>query len=427
MQYKNVYVQLARLGDQLTLLPLLWRDAQEGHRSAIMVHEQYAPHLENSYYDTLIWSGETHDIGGALEGANRFGNAVSTQVLGPPDTVRKYTYEPQGLQNAICTSFQKESWRAAGRLKEWDECYPLVFDQRSPEREAEILAPFANRKKIILVSADGISSPFPYKPLLLELLKVLHCHIVDLSTIKTERFFDLLGLYERAYCLVAIDSAPLHLAQAVPRLPVVALANDKPLLWNGASWRPQHIFYCRYNDFPYRAAQMIGAIRGIDSKPRRGDAIVHVWQDYESKGCDSPPGWIQTPVEIGACGRDSGSQLKDEKRFPFLRDSLRMGLQRARDNDWVCLTRPQTFFAPNATEILTKQEACFAYRISGNNGERSYAPIGDCFFARKTWWKKVLPEMPDLLLASDYHWSHVLVALFKLHGALDVTGICYRK
>lgn len=362
-----------------------------------------------------------------MEEAEKVSKPTCTQVLGPADIVRRFTYEPAGLQNAVCTSFQKEAWRVAGRLREWDDCLPLVLDRRSPEREAQILSPFVNRKKIILVSADGISSPFPYKPLLLELLKVLHCHIVDLSTVKAERFFDLLGLYERAHCLVAIDSAPLHLAWAVPNLPVVALANDKPMMWNGSSWRPQHIFYCRYGDFPYRAADMIRAINRITPPRDSEGTIVHVWNAYESEPCESPPGWYPTPIEIGACGRDSASQLKDDKRFPFLKDSLRMGLQRATEKDWVCITRPCLRFESDATEILKRQDASFAYRISVSGGEKTHQPVGDLFCAKKSWWQRRLTEIPDFVFGKDHHWPHAMTAMFRMNQGVDVTGCCYRK
>ncbi len=389
----------------------------------MMVQEQYAPHLENMYCDILPWKGDSHDIQGAIIEASKVGKPLCTQVLGPPDTVRQFTYEPAGLQNAVCTSFQKEAWRVAGRLKEWDDCLPLVFDKRDAAREAHILSPLAERKKFILVSADGISSPFPYKSLLMELLKVLHVHIVNLSTIKPIRFYDLLALYERAHCLVAIDSAPLHLSRATPDLPVVALANDKPILWAGASWRPNHVFYCRYSDFPYRAAEMIEAMRALKPGARTVNPVIfHVWNAYESDHCDSPAGWYKTPIQVGSCGRDSASQLKDPKRFPFLRDSLRMGLQRARDTDWVCLTKPEITFAQDATATLMKQHASFAYRIA--NG--SYTPIGDLFCARKDWWKSIIHEIPDFVFGKDHYWTMALLALFRKHGAVDVTGCCFK-
>ena len=429
MTYKNVYIQLARLGDCLNLLPLLWADAQSGARSAIMVQEEYAKHLDNSYYDLLFWSGKPHDLKGAMEGARLFGNATCTQVLGPADEVLKWTYQPAGLEHAVCTSYQKDSWRVAGRLAEWDLCLPLVFDRRNPEREAKLIP--KTKKKIILAALDGISSPFAHKPLVLELLKLTNALVIDLSTIKAECFFDLIGLYEKAHCLVATDSAPLHLSRAVPNLPVVALTNDKPILWNGSSWRPQYIWYCRYSDFPARAHEMVGAIKSI---PKLTDKtrIVHVWNAYEGEVCKFPGNsvfgqWWPTPIEIGSCGRDSAQPpLSDEKRFPYLRDSLRMGLQRARDNDWVCLTRPGTIVDRTATEQLVGPEASFAYRITRKDWESTHTPVGDLFCARKPWWQAALPAIPDFVFGKDHYWDHALGALFRERGAVDVTGCCYR-
>lgn len=429
MTYRNLYIQLARLGDQLNLLPLLWRDAQEGGRSAMMVQEQYLPHLENSYCDILPWKGDTHDIQGAVAEASKLGKPTCTQVLGPPDMVRKWTYEPAGLEHAVCTSYQKDAWRVAKRLGDWDYCFPLVFDRRSPEREYKLIP--KSKKRFIIASLDGISSPFPYKALVLELLKLTGCNIIDLSTIKAERFYDLLGLYERARCLVAIDSAPLHLSRAVPELPVVALANDKPMLWNGSSWRPQFIWYCRYSDFPARAHEMVNAIKGIEplkDLPR----IVHVWQAYEGGTCKVPKSdfaqWIATPIEIGSCGKDSAQpHMNDPKRFPYLKDAIRMGLQRARDNDWVCVTRPGTTIEKGTTQLLVSKPACFAYRIAVKDGERTHVPVGDLFCGTKVWWRNVWGEIPDFVMGTDHYWPHVLLALFREQGAFDATGCCHRE
>ena len=45
---------------------------------------------------------------------------------------------------------------------------------------------------------------------------------------KAERFYDLLALFERAKCLVTVDTAHLHLAYACPTLPVVAIIGANP-------------------------------------------------------------------------------------------------------------------------------------------------------------------------------------------------------
>lgn len=392
-------IQLGRYGDIINLLPLLWHDWQKtGEKQPLMVASEFSGLLDGvGYVDPVIYPGPYHELAIAAEMLEGMGREwVSTQVNGPVDIVRNFTYEPANQSTAVCTSFQKEMWKVAGRLKEWDLMYPLVFDRRDPEREALLLSrwiPKTKKRKpvrTILVSAGGTSSPFEQKDLLYELLhlKFKNDNLVDLSRVRAERIYDLLALYERAYCLVSTDTATLHLARACPELPVVALTNDKPLLWHGSSWMPNHIFYCRYTDFPKRVPEMLAAIEAAESVvPKEAPTIFHVWNDYESKKVlrAYPRGWIPTPVQLGACGRDSAINLKDEKRIPFLKDCLRMGMQRAREVDYICITRPDTCFMTDIiSEELIRSEASFAYRLNQDkDGKITHFPVVDLFCAKK--------------------------------------------
>ena len=176
---------------------------------------------------------------------SKFPSVKSLQVIGDCDTVAEITYLA-GQECARMTSFVKEYWRLAGKMPLWDSVLPLVFDRRDKEREKALISTVLPRKlgrqpakpdKILLVATGGTSSPFPYVELLWTLLRLNFTkgwRIVDLSGVQAHRFYDLLALYERAHCLVATDSAPLHLARACPTLPVMALTNDRPLLWNGS-------------------------------------------------------------------------------------------------------------------------------------------------------------------------------------------------
>lgn len=396
-----------------------------------MVAAEYTGLLDGvSYVDPLIYDGPHYEIGKAAELAKAIDpKAVCCQINGPVDAVREYVYKPSGRECAKATSFQKEQWSILGALDRWDENLPLVIDRRSPEREAALAAVMKPGRKYVLAALDGHSSPFPYKPLVLELLKHCGYPVIDLSEIRGERLYDLLGLYERAYCLVAIDSSALQLARAVPELPVLALANDKPLLWNGSSWRPNHYWYCRYSDFPVRAVEMIEAIREIGRfrwKTFEGRKVIHFWNAYGGEKCDRPEEWwCPLPITVGSCGRDSSMMLKDDRRLPFLRDSLRMALQKAAKDDWICLTRPRTRFIPGATVDLAKKEAAYAYRIEAYEGGQTFIPVGDMFWATRAKWQEMLPEIPDLVLGSDHFWPHTLAALFRWKGAVDVTGSVY--
>lgn len=438
------YLLLGRTGDILSILPFLKAEADSGEKPTLIISNQHASVLEGcSYVNAVPFDGGIHLLRQAWDWARGISPTVkSLQVMGASKDVGEITYGPAGQKHAMTTSFVKEMWKLAGKMPLWDDVLPLVFDQRSPERETKLLEDVGILRRkgqggrprkdrpLILVSCKGNSSPFPYAELLLELVRgrfgQTH-QIVELP--QAERIYDLLALYERAHCLVATDSAPLHLARAVPSLPVIALTNDTPLLWNGSPWLPQWVWCSRYHDWPERATEMLTAIEASTSGKTYPGPFIHVWNAYDYGNHDRFGARRTVPVWRGACGRDSASVLKDAKRIPYLRDCLRMGLQRAVAGDrifgghsHVCLTRPDTQFEPNPA---WPDDAVYAYRMTRNGSGDTFSPVTDMFCARKDWWKAHLAEIPDLLFGNDYHWSEALRVMFQKHGAHDVTGVCY--
>lgn len=262
----RILVALDRLGDLINLFPLLRAEPE----TRLMALAEHAPLFTGiSYSEPILFHGQFHELGKAVQEAKAIAPDVrSVTFTGDPETVKTFTFKPTGTAHATSSSFAKETWKIAGRIDLWNEQPPLIFDRRSPEREAALLesicpAKRGRKRKLMLVSAGGTSSPFPFRELLMTLLALKFesgYQIVDLAKIRAERFYDLLALYERADVLVATDSAPLHLAHAFPNLPVVALVNDKPSPWFGSPWRANHIFHCRYSEFPDRAVEMLNRI-----------------------------------------------------------------------------------------------------------------------------------------------------------------------
>ncbi len=428
----RLYIQLGKNGDILNVLPLLWRDAQAGVVPRLMVAKAFAPVLEGvSYVQPVIFEGEHYEIAKAVEQAKSLGGeVVCLQVNGPRDQVRRLTYDEAEKPDSMATSFQKESWRVAGRLSEWDDLLPLVFDRRDPARERKLLLEHcktgrAARKPLMLVSLNSTSSPFAYKPLLLELVHAKFAaayRILELP--QAERIYDLLALYEQAALLIADDSAPLHLAWACRKLPVFALTQDQPLLWHGSPWRPNHHWYCRYNDWPRRAVEMLDCIKSsIGTTPFQPERIT-VWSDYENPESGKKT-WCADSLTVspGMCGRDSQNAMADSRRVPYLKDVIRMALQRApKDSTPVVLRRPQTV----ASYPKQVPDFFFAYRLTEKPEGKEFRPVVDLFCATKAQWKKLLPEIPDLLLSGDYQWGQCLWAIFRSHGAVDATGVCAR-
>jgi hypothetical protein len=418
----KIFLQLGKIGDVLNILPLAYADSQKGLKVGIMACAEFADVLDGcSYVEKVVFPGKQWELSKALEEAKKLcANVICTQTNGPVEQVLKCTYEPAGQKSAITDSFNREAWKLSGRLVEWGTI-PLVFDKRDKERE-KLLMPkgwfgAGKKKRIMLVSAGSTSSPFPYKDLLMELLKLKYpiFNIIDLSTIRAERFYDLLGLYEAAHCIVSVDTGHLHLAYAVPNLPVMALVQDRQLYWHGSAWRPQHHFHCRYHDFPTRALEMFTAIHNLQNTPNYS---THVY-----------PGEIREDeilgefaIQPGSCHRDSVNVLQDKERHPMLRNVIRMALQMQHIKDFV-LTRNDTH---NQT-IYNGKLPCYAYRMNRDkDGHYTFAPIVDLFAAPVEFWKKILPEIPDLVMGLDGMWSRVLLEIFKAKNAKEIEGV-YRN
>jgi hypothetical protein len=450
---QKLYVNLGRLGDCLNLLPLLYADFKAGARSAFLTCKDYVDTLKGcSYLDAYSFDGTPDQIDKAMEYAGTLGKqVVCCQTAGPLDLIQKYAYGPAGMPHAKEESFQKTAWKMAGREKDWKLQTPLVFDQRSPEREAALVKGWDSKKRHILVHADGKSSPFPCKELLFTLLRLRFkkgYEIHDLSEVKAERFYDILGLYEKAYVLIAVDSAPLHLAYACPKLPVIAFVNDRPNLWNGSCWRPNHVLHIRYGDCATRITELLDVIPDIGHPGCRfnptvkSPKIVHVWSRYELnqankerhlkaretwKAAYHDNRWVETPIEVGAIGRDTLTSIRGEKaRYCYLKDSFRLACLRADDNDLICLTRPDTCLCVNITELLLNNPLSYSHRTVTENGQLNWHPMVDLFCMPKTWWQAHQNELPDLVLGNDIFWQRALAELLKMHGAVELPFAIYR-
>jgi len=113
-------------------------------------------------------------------------------------------------------TYMTNQWRACGwtmtELLEW----PLVFDKRDSVRESVLVSENTTNRPFVLFNFSGISSPFSEGSKILEALAPLtkEIDLIDLSAIKAERIYDLLGLFDLALCLVTIDTSTFHLSAA---------------------------------------------------------------------------------------------------------------------------------------------------------------------------------------------------------------------
>ncbi len=219
-----------------------------------MVSREYSDVLDGTSVNRIIWEGDWRHVKTAYE-------SVRGEWLGEIIVLQQYSTDGwprwQGTD-----SFVREMYRVGRKLHLFGKL-PLTFDRRSPEREAEFIRYLPEGPPIILLATTGFSSPFSHGKDLLDLLERTFpdVRIVDMDAIRAERIYDLLALFERAACLITIDSAMLHLAQVTPQLPVIALIADHPNHWHGSPEYAGQRLRVRYRDFERNKNRIIETAR----------------------------------------------------------------------------------------------------------------------------------------------------------------------
>ncbi len=217
----------------------------------MMVSAEYASVLDGVSVPRILWYEDWRLVGAAYR-------SVKDEW---PKVVVLQQHSTDGWPQYHATdSFVKEMYRIGGKLPLFP--LPLVFDRRDPEREGHLVRCLSASLPVVLVATNGISSPFPHGGALLALLErtfpdVL---ILDMDAIQGERIYDLLALFERAACLVTVDSALLHLAQATPQLPVIAYIADRPTKWHGSPAYAGQRLRIRYDDFNMRRDALLAEV-----------------------------------------------------------------------------------------------------------------------------------------------------------------------
>lgn len=210
---------LGRYGDICNALPIAWQLHEEtGQKVKFVVAKEFWKILDGcSYVQPVVWDIKYNEIPKAMTRLAD-SNAVICQTHSHPDNRR------------LTDSYQKESWRVAGWLDRFCKL-PLVFDKRDSKREErlvnEIFGAQDAEKPIILFSGKSVSSPFSFVPFLEMINKEFSAthRILNMSDLRAEAIYDVLGLMDRAAVLVTVDTMHLHMARA-SKVPVIAIINE---------------------------------------------------------------------------------------------------------------------------------------------------------------------------------------------------------
>lgn len=447
---RPLILQLGRAGDIFNSLPLaeqMFR--QTGERPLYMVAKAFAGILDGvSYVEPVIYDGPFEELIMATFQARQLTTNIRVgQIYG------------KGLCNReTCTSFTRESWASAGAWAPWGS-FPLTIDRRDADREAQLIrrCNLDPSKKLVLLALDGISSPFPYGRQVREHLErelPAGFQVLDMTPIKVNRLYDLLGLYDRAHCLVTIDTGTLHLAHATPELPVVSLINPYPSDWHASAWRPSHVARIFYSEVP--AAILAGKIleRVMNARdPRTLPRIVHTWADFrkdekpdhanlarmrnardswDQEAALAPASWLRVEFPMGLAR--TSLEVGDTRPVPFIADVVNHAVPYCRkDSDIICWTNSDVSFAPGLTgQVLEKCErygAAYTHRWDFAKLEKPFVseagvrrgkwyPGSDAFFFTLAWWKANGHDFPDMIMGRE-HNDEVFRSLMKLTAGVE--------
>lgn len=449
-------VELGRFGDIINILPICQHIHDTFAKPHLVVSREFASILDGvSYVEPYPVPLRNDQLNEAMTLAkHQFERVMQTQIWG-----RNYT------QNKVCSAYNVESWRMAGfQHKFKDADWRPLFDRRDARREEALYNKLRGTRKLpmLLVNVTkSVSSPFPQGPAMLESIRKTWSdlfEVVDVSAITCHRFYDLLGLMDRAAALVTIDTGHLHLATA-SNVPVVALVNPTP--WLGSEPRSVHAVRITY-EHAAQAPEELHLLIQRATKQKKSETEVRLpsiapqrrlfhcvemhegggkkdqarktiaqksWQALYDKGV--------VPCHYWEYKRNALS-IGDVRPLPYVKDVLEFGMKDASDEDIVFLTNDDNYLHPALIEALryhvSLYDACCSQRCEfvdspvplsplapSEFAQRSRLHMGrDLFAATKRWWLSKWEELPDMIAgASD--WDLCYAAIVRLEFGIRTT------
>lgn len=461
MKRNRIYLQLGRAGDILNILPLLREDfvRNQGIKPHLMVGSRYVAILDGcSYLIPHAYAGTGfEDVNGA------FNEAAAIAKANDLDLVPTQIYGSNIGTAQLSTSFMRDSWRKAPGAPPWGSL-PLIFDRRDPTREQGVINQLRRKAALpyIVTSLSGESSPFPMAAEFLRYLRAQtqgEFEIIDVSGFTAPRFYDLLQLLEEAHALITIDSGVLHLAAAVPKLPVIAFITREPSEWHGSPWRPQHVRRFFYDEAPECfAAACVSAVLPERFRPM----IYHVWNHHgpveeetrrridfaattwRAEYVRSGDRWIDCEFRACDVNRTSGDEpIKDPRPVAYMHDAINQVFGRdPAPDDIIAFTNADVSFCPGLSgwifDIVSRHKAAFTHRYDFYEplsrhlrGEEEVAKGewyagSDAFFFTVGWWRRHRREYPDMLIGREQN-DEILRQLIKRTGGLEIRNSIYHE
>lgn len=229
-QTATAVVQLGRYGDIINILPICKHLADKGEKVHLVVSKDFESLLDGVSYVKPV----------AMPVPFRKLTEVITDVKANyAKVIRCQVYGENFQQSQFAPTYNQEEWREAGFWSEFNNPnWKPVFDKRDKERESALAKRVfkTDKPKIVCSLSSGLTAPFSgHKAVFAALVAALpQYEVVEIGSLKAERIYDILGLYDRAELIVSTDTATLHLAAACDT-PLYAILNNVP--WLGSSVR----------------------------------------------------------------------------------------------------------------------------------------------------------------------------------------------
>lgn len=381
-------ISLGRYGDIISQLPVAYARHKSGGSTTFVVADEFLDLFDGvSYCSTIRYSGNRVDLTHVIGLCRELSDLRVAQVDRNPDTRR------------LEENYALEGYRLGGFRDLWRKSQ-LVFDRRDPQREESLLARTVKSDPFILVNVKGESSPFNQGELLIEKLKLrFPSHqIVDLAQVRGERIYDLLGLMDRAACLVTVDTATLWLANAA-KCPVVALVNNG---WRGSPSPTTATSTFRYFDFQVdqvcdeveKTLLPVGYAIGVVDRFGMEKRHIEAFKSQEEA--------FDLNLTSGYLDRDARS-IGDSRPLPMLKEMLTKAVKFSQGRDIIIWTNDDV-------TILNLDKVKDHVRRFGAVGiRRDPKHIGRELFAfRWDWLADRLYHFPDCAVAAP--WFDLAVA-----------------
>jgi hypothetical protein len=387
-------ISLGRYGDIISQLPVAYASHVQGKRDCFIVSNEFADLLDGvSYCDKRIYHGNRVDLHHVIGLCGGLQDVRVAQVDRNPDTRR------------IEANYALEGYRLGGFRHLWRH-HPYVFDRRDPQREEKLIENIT--QPFIAVATSGISSPFANSERLMSAIKSRFPDhtIVDLSKIVAEKFHDMLGILDRASCLVTIDTSFLWLSNAA-KCPTIALVNNG---WYGSPAPVTATSTFRYRDFQpdlicdevektlLPIGDLVGIVDRFGQEKRHREAFKSQKMAFST---------LLTTQSIARTARDIG----DSRPLPMLKEMMEKAIKFSSARDIIVWTNDDV-------EILDLFPVADHVRKFGAVGiRRDPNHIGRELFAfRWDWLADRLYHFPDCAVAAPWFDLAVAVWIRKQFG-----------